>query len=505
MRFLKEKLKLRMYQQTIVGSCYEKNSLVVLPTGLGKTFIAVGLAGLAVEKGCVVVLAPTKPLCVQHQKTFAEFFEPEDELAVMTGAVKPAERKKIWSSAKVVFCTPQTVERDVLRGYVDLSKVSLLVVDEAHRATGDYAYVWIAKQFDKLSKGYILALSASPASDQERLQEIRDNLKIKNIEVRTELDGDVASHIKEKEIIKLEVELPPEIKDIKETLETCLRNRLRELKEFGLITSADTSKVKKTDLLALQRKLASELSYKNVEKYVHLSSVAGCLKLMHVLEMVQTQGIEQVVDFFKKLEKQAIKVKAAKRLVSDWTFRKAVIKAYDAAGKGVEHPKYGALRELVKNELPADGRAIVFANYRSSVERLIAMLEQIEGARPVKFVGQREGMTQRKQVATLERFKEGKYNILVATSISEEGLHVENADLGVFFEPVPSALRSIQRRGRIGRINIGKVYQLVTKDTLDEKYYWAAWHKERRMGELLEELKDQISATKQTKLGEANG
>jgi len=504
MKFLKKKLKLRLYQQTILASCYGRNSLVVLPTGLGKTYLAVGLAGLSFKKGIIVILAPTKPLCVQHQKTFSEFFKPEDELIVMTGAVRPIERKELWKKAKIVFCTPQTFERDVLHGYIGLEKVSLLVLDEVHRATGKYSYVWVSKQFATKSEGNILALSASPASSKERLKEVCDNLYIENIEIKTELDQEVSKYIQEKEIIRIELDLPKEIEEIKSLLELCLSSRLKKLKEVGLIGSSDVSKVRKIELLNIQRKLASELSSQNFEKYKQISIVASCLKLQHVLEMVQTQGIGNVVDFFKKLEKQAKTIKASKRLLADWNFRKAVIKAYDAAGSGVEHPKFGALKELLSKEFSKDMKVIIFAHYRSSINRLMDMLKEVDGLRPVKFIGQKEGMNQKLQVATLERFKEGKYNVLVASSISEEGLHIENADLGVFFEPVSSALRSIQRRGRIGRVNIGKIYLLITKGTIDEKYYWSAWHKERRMGDLLESLKEDMGS-RQTVLGVENG
>ena len=188
MKFLRDKLKLRIYQQTILANCHNKNSLVVLPTGLGKTFIAIGLAGLNIEKGVSVIMAPTKPLCVQHQKTFSDFFDEKEKLVTMTGAVSPTDRKELWKTAKIIFCTPQTFERDLLKRYISIENISFLVLDEAHRATGDYAYVWIAKQFAEKSKGYMLALSASPASRTEDLDEICKNLKVQNIGVTTESD-----------------------------------------------------------------------------------------------------------------------------------------------------------------------------------------------------------------------------------------------------------------------------------------------------------------------------
>ena len=173
MKFLNN-LDLRLYQQAILGTATNNNTLVVIPTGLGKTFIAVGLASLFYKKGKVLIMAPTKPLCVQHKKTFSNFFD--GELAVLTGAVPPEERKTLWSDSKIIFATPQTVENDIIRRFLKLEDFSLITFDEAHRTTGDYAYAWIAKQYSKLPNHRILALTASPASEKAKLDEICNNL-----------------------------------------------------------------------------------------------------------------------------------------------------------------------------------------------------------------------------------------------------------------------------------------------------------------------------------------
>jgi Fanconi anemia group M protein len=137
---------------------------------------------------------------------------------------------------------------------------------------------------------------------------------------------------------------------------------------------------------------------------------------------------------------------------------------------------------LVQN---SEEKIIIFAQFRNSVSELVDKINENSKSIAKGFVGQKSGLTQKKQIEILDQFRNDKFNVLVATSVSEEGLHIENADIGIFFEPVPSALRTIQRRGRIGRINIGKVYLLIMKDTIDEKYYWVAHHKERKMYDLL--------------------
>jgi Fanconi anemia group M protein len=160
----------------------------------------------------------------------------------------------------------------------------------------------------------------------------------------------------------------------------------------------------------------------------------------------------------------------------------------------LHHPKLDALTELIK-KAPKDGRVMVFTQYRDSARKIVEALEDVKGARPVRFVGQAskekdKGLTQKQQLDILERFKEGEFNILVATSVAEEGLDIPKVDLVVFYEPIPSEIRAIQRRGRTGRHATGRVVVLMAKKTRDEGFYWSSFHKERRMRKVLEGLKD---------------
>ena len=202
-----------------------------------------------------------------------------------------------------------------------------------------------------------------------------------------------------------------------------------------------------------------------------------------MIETLETQSLKTFIAAMDKIEKDSKSTKASKKILDDWDFKRARISAQNIFEEGIEHPKIGKILELTKKD---DEKIIIFSQLRKTVEIITEQINLNTRSRAKAFVGQKEGMTQKKQIETLEKFKDGEFNVLVATSVSEEGLHIENADIGIFFEPVPSALRTIQRRGRIGRINIGKVYMLITRDTIDEKYYWVSYHKERRMKELLE-------------------
>ncbi len=466
----------RWYQLEIFNSAKDKNTLVVLPTGAGKTLIANLIAEYRLKRygGKALILAPTKPLVVQHY----ESFETEFEKGLLTGTISPEKRKEVWENSAIIFATPQTVENDIIKRVVDLSKFSLIVFDEAHRAVGNYAYVFIAKEYIKRAKNpLILALTASPGDSEEKILEICKNLFIKNVEYRSE--NELKEFLKEKKVEKIYIELPEQLKELFAILRRSLKKRVFE---FGYKEIPS-----KRELLQLQSQLISERDYQG------LSKVAEAIKINYAMEMLQTQGVQALVKFLRKIMKESNRVKASRNLLNDLDFREAMRIAFSLK---MEHPKFDKLKEIVKQY--SGKRKIIFTQYRATAEVLVDFLNDV--CEPVLFVGQKQGMTQKKQIEILDKFKEGVYDTLVCTSVGEEGLHIDRADVGIFFEPVPSALRMIQRRGRIGRTNFGEVFVLITKNTIDEKYYWVAYHKERRMWDALKKVKEVLASGKQSKL-----
>ena len=132
MLFIKNKLKLRNYQEQILGKIVGKNSFVVLPTGAGKTIIAIALAALNIDKGKILIMAPTKPLTVQHEKSFKEYFQPEEKIIHLTGAIPPIRRKELWKTSKIIISTPQGLENDLINNRISFEDTSAIIFDEAH-------------------------------------------------------------------------------------------------------------------------------------------------------------------------------------------------------------------------------------------------------------------------------------------------------------------------------------------------------------------------------------
>ncbi len=487
-----DSLQSRIYQETILSKAVNSNLLCVLPTGLGKTPIAIVVAVYRIEKfpdSRVMILAPTKPLVEQHMKSFIETVDlPEEEFVLLTGMVKPGERKEIYRKGKVVFATPQTVKNDLENGILELDDFSLVVFDEAHHAVGDYAYPFIARRYkEEAENPRILGLTASPGGTKAKIKEICSNLGIDKVEIRTETDHDVGPWVKGKEVEWVNVSLPQTFSDVKAYLEKAYRNRLGKLKRIGF--TKPVRLINKRDLLGLQKRLLGGIKSGNKKNFWGLSVVSQAIKTEHVLTLLETQGIRPLEEYLKKLRNETSR--STKSLLKDREFSHAMFLVDQLSEKGARHPKISKLCGIVSKQLEknADSKIIIFANYRNTVKEIVKSLENIDSSKPIEFMGQREGMTQKEQRQRIEDFRAGLHNILVTTSVGEEGIDIPEMQLAIFYEPVPSEIRSIQRRGRVGRTKVGRVVILITRNTRDEAYYWTAKRKEKVMKKTLYEMK----------------
>jgi ERCC4-related helicase len=494
----------RLYQQTILGTAVSKNTLVVLPTGLGKTALAFLLASQRLDNypnSKILMLAPTKPLCEQHINTFQKHMDiTPEKIVLFTGSVKPEKRGELWKEATIIISTPQGLENDIINKRVNLKEISLLIFDEAHHATGDYAYVWVAKQYEKNSKHpRILALTASPGSDFEKVKEVCQNLQIEKVEVRTEKDPDVKPYIQDVQINWLKIDFPDKYKIIHKHLKDCRKSKILEANKFGFCTKTELTK---TELLQLQRELQRNISqgHKDFEILRSVSLIAETLKVDHAVELIETQGISQLNTYIKKIQSDAqnSKTKAAKNLSIDINFKSAAYLTESLLDSDDVHPKVTKLQEVVLETIKKDNtsKIIIFTQFRDSAEQIVKALDELQIKNHI-FVGQSKknglGFSQKQQKEILDKFRENEFSVLIATSVAEEGLDIPKVDQVIFYEPIPSAIRSIQRRGRTGRLEKGGVIILVTTGTRDEAYRWSAHHKEKRMYRTLEKLKKGFS------------
>ena len=497
--------EIRKYQRVIIEYALLRNTLVCLPTGLGKTFIAAVVMfnfHRWFPSGKVVFMAPTKPLVNQQVKACHDITGiSENVTARVDGSVNSKTRERYWHERSIFYCTPQTLKNDIEKGNVNVNEITCVVVDEAHKASGNYAYVSVIDLIDQVNPYFrVLALSATPGKSMEKVQEVVHKLKIKHLEVRTDNDPDVKPYIKN----RLE-----EIVTVKSASKGSKVESIGKL-FYNRVISIFVDRLKRNNVQ--MGKVTKGSVYNSYQMFKDggqrncTGNVAQChesfsalLSLAYAADLLRDYGLSE---FCQQLEKFAQDPKssrgARRQLVNlfEWNDVKNRANALLKSGAYI-HPKMVALYTLLTEHFGRAARAgkqtrvIVFAMWRNSVVSIVNFLKEQERKKggpptlkPHRFVGQSSGtttslssssssstevtgntgMNQKLQEAVVRGFTGGEYNVLVSTSIGEEGLDIGQVDLIIAYDAVGSATRMTQRFGRTGRKRSGRVVTLATKD-----------------------------------------
>ncbi|HMB51434.1 MAG TPA: DEAD/DEAH box helicase, partial [Natronoarchaeum rubrum] len=347
-------LERRLYQLQLAGTATDHHTLVCLPTGLGKTTVSLLVTANRLQDvgGKALFLAPTKPLVQQHADFYREALEiPAEDIVVFTGEVSPDDRAELWESAQIVIATPQVVENDLVGGRVSLRDVTHLTFDECHRATGDYAYNYIAERYHAdAADPLVTGMSASPGGDEEEILEVCENLGIDEVEVMTEADADVDEYTHDTEVEWERVELPETITDIRDALNDVIEDRLEKLNELG-VTNKRSADLSENDLQSMRAELQKLMNNDQSEGYEGMSVHAEIRKLRTAVTYVETQSVEALERYFERLRNAARSSGASKadqRLVSDPRVRTAM---QDCASYDDLHPKFSRARVLLAQTL----------------------------------------------------------------------------------------------------------------------------------------------------------
>eukprot|EP00949_MAST-11_sp_MAST-11-sp1_P002565 g2565.t1 len=497
----------RDYQRHIVQSALFQNTLVCLPTGLGKTFIAAVVMYNFYRwypDGKVVFMAPTKPLVEQQVEACHKIMSiPQVDTARLDGGVAPAKREKLWEGRRVFFCTPQTFENDAKRGVVPLHTFTCVVIDEAHRATGRYAYVGAVEEVMRQCEGHvrILALSATPGSTKEAVQEVIQKLFISKVEMRTDNDPDVRRYVKHREVqhILVKAQSGGSLDSLQRMWgNTVIRVFARRLFERGLLRASGNPWDLSKGLIYMAYQSFKTQPPRGIsgEEYRYCNmAFCGLIRLAHCSTLLKSYGLQGFIDHMQKIKHEELASKNPNRitlsLVRSETWAAIERKVAEVLESGAyEHPKMRECRRILAEhfdraqQVGRETRAIIFSNFRSSVEQIVASLNADNANGLIKarqFVGQssasgaskasnnterksKKGMNQAEQQAAVREFRDGLFNVIVATSIGEEGLDIGQVDLIIAYDAVGSPIRMTQRFGRTGRKRAGRVIVLMTAD-----------------------------------------
>ncbi|KAK3036008.1 hypothetical protein RJ639_031181 [Escallonia herrerae] len=465
-------IPLRDYQFSITRTALFSNTLVALPTGLGKTLIAAVVMYNYFRwfpEGKIVFAAPSRPLVMQQIEACHNIVGiPQEWTIDLTGQVSPTRRSCFWKAKRVFFVTPQVLEKDIQSGSCLVKDLVCLVIDEAHRASGNYSYCVALRELMAVPVQLrILALSATPGSKQQAIQQIIDNLQISTLEYRNESDHDVIPYVHDRKIELIQVALGPDAVEINNLLLQVIHPFVARLCAVGVLQKRDFQTLSPCDLLNSRDKFRQappedlpHMKYGEVEGYFGV-----LITLYHIRKLLSSHGIRPACEMLEEKLKQGSFVRLMSR---NEVLGNARVLMKQSLSHGAPSPKLSKLLEVLighfKKKDPQNSRVIIFSNFRGSVRDIMDALTNIsEYVKATEFIGQSsgkisKGQSQKVQQAVLEKFRAGGYNVIVATSIGEEGLDIMEVDLVICFDANISPLRMIQRMGRTGRKHEGRGY-----------------------------------------------
>lgn len=524
----------REYQFNIIKTCLHSNTLVCLPTGLGKTMIA-SIIMFNFHKwftGKIFFFAPTKPLVNQQKNSFIKLFPSLSNIITeITGMTSRKKRDVLYNEKKIFFLTPQTLDNDLLNHFVNTNMISLLIFDEAHKAQKNYAYSTIVQKiYEQSSQNLLLriiGLSASPGSSVEAIQNVINSLHITQLEFRTESDSDIVPYIFNKNIKIVEIEMNADINKIEKLMFNLIQNRIKVLEKFHIVDGKLNPKY-----LSISQLLKYQKNFKdNKEDFEH--EIGPCLiseiyqtfsllfQLLHCKKKLLSEGVESFKEGIKKIDNNSFNANsksnnmesrakfktpgksgykkfnngalvystARKNLIESSEFQEIKNELLKSESKqsnnslDITHPKLRKLKSILSENLTkiinpnSPSKVIIFSDYKDSTLEIFNFLNSQHDLSQIKFsifTGQAKNFKQKDQLEIMEKFRNGAIHVLIATSVAEEGLDIGEVDLIICYDfNTTSPIKMIQRFGRTGRKRNGTVIVLATKGEEKSKYFRA--------------------------------
>ncbi|XP_062433692.1 Fanconi anemia group M protein [Rhea pennata] len=513
----------RGYQLRMAGAALLANTLVCLPTGLGKTFVAAVVMYNFYRwfpSGKVLFLAPTKPLVAQQMEACARLMGiPARHMAEMTGGTQVLNRRELWTLKRVFFLTPQIMVNDLSRGTCPAVEVKCLVIDEAHKALGNHAYCQVVKELSKYTNQFrILALSATPGSDTKAVQQVITNLLIAKIELCSEDSPEIQPYSHERCVEKIVVPLGEELVEFQNAYIRVLEAFAGRLIKIGVLARRDIPSLTKYQIILARDQFRKNPSSQNagIQQGTIEGDFALCISLYHGYELLLQMGLRSlfiylfgIMDGSKGLTRTRNELgrnedfmklyQQLRDMFSDTSLTSANGSLYKERTVSenkkefiYSHPKLRKLEEIVTKHFESwnkgcsgqnmtenksmDTRVMIFSSFRDSVQEIAEMLSRLHPVvRVMTFVGHStgkstKGFTQKEQLEVVKRFREGGYNTLVSTCVGEEGLDIGEVDLIVCFDAQKSPIRLVQRMGRTGRKRRGRIVVILAEGREERTY-----------------------------------
>ncbi|XP_037603420.1 Fanconi anemia group M protein isoform X1 [Sebastes umbrosus] len=499
---------IREYQMKMSEAALLQNTLVCLPTGLGKTFIASVVMYNFYRwypSGKIVFMAPTKPLVAQQiEACYKVMGIPQAHMAELTGSTAAKHRQEVWRTKRVFFLTPQVMVNDLSRETCPAQQVKCVVIDEAHKALGNHAYSQVIRQLGSQTLQFrILALSATPGGDTKAVQAVISNLLISHIELRSEESPDIKAHSHQRSVEKMVVPLGEALSAYQARYLQVLEKFMSRLVQNRVMAHKDLRTLSKYQIILARDQFRKNPPpcIKSPQQGMLEGDFALCISLYHGYELLIQMGlrslffyIQGIMDGSREMSRARNELQRTPTFMDLYPELEAMF-VKPSAGPDepfiYSHPKLEKLEEVVLQhfrrwaESSADNigpqevgtRVMIFSSYRESVQEIAAMLNRHATLiKVMTFMGQAsagkgvKGFTQKEQLEVVSRFRQGGFNTLVSTCVGEEGLDIGEVDLIVCFDAQKNPIRLVQRMGRTGRKRQGRIVVILAEGREERTY-----------------------------------
>jgi len=533
------KLEAREYSLAIANSLQQDNGIVIIPTGLGKTYIAITMMLAQLKKNSaqkILFLAPTKPLVNQHVSTLQTLL-PGLEINKITGYTPKKKRGLLWRASRIIVATPQTITAEIksfkVKSLVGQSEdMMMLVIDELHHQTGHYDYVDLVEFYQKKNSDIqFVGFTASPDPSLNTIKGWIKQLRVKNgcVEARSFDSSDIAPysycrqvtpHYLDRKLTPLQrefktilaEELTKVIKEISSRVKISIRDMVF-FNEKGLVVAI---KIRDFNGLSLAFKRGTTIPEKK-EKAFKLLSLYGQAMCYHSAIRSLNNGLPEFVHFMERqydnFEKENKKFQhffcnnlqtetIIKKLYFYRLWKNKLPAMFKQKNWQRSEDTLIWMMALNDEKLPVivdiiqktTGQILIFTNYRDTLRKVKYYLNMnLPNSRVGILTGTSSnlhdpGMSQKEQLTTLDHFRQQKLDILISTSVGEEGLDFPAVDTVIFYEPIPDIRRYVQRLGRTARHHPGTVHILIYKDTEEEKIFYMVKSREEKVKKIIKYL-----------------
>ena len=493
--------ELRDYQRELAAPGMEGvNYIVCAPTGTGKTLIASMVVASHLVKrpdDKVLFLVNKVPLAEQQCQEVKQYI-PDLQAQFITGdSGIQLSLVQLLRDNNMVVCTDGVFLNELKTSLLSsaerlsLNDISLLIIDECHNAKKNSPYAMIMEQYvkvkmesgDSQALPQVMGLTASPGAGENPQGEVEKTLEhLLNLCALLDARGGIRV-VKDHKVELVHFSNQPDFDLLKTKQRSAsdpflqlLHSTMKTL-ESWVIQNFDIScphgrQHQAYENWVVSQRQQSELRYGVQERDLrvalnHLQCYYNSLKMYLDLNQDDALAI---------LREKITMTTEDKATHSELLFQQIFSNFNDQANliSSIENPMLVRLRQLLEKqfeELPST-QGIVFATTKDTAQRMCHWLQGIpqlkDVIKPAVVTGQSKeeigGMTLQKQRSTIEKFRDINLNLLVATTVLEEGLDVAACNLVVRYNHVTNEIARVQAQGR-ARAKGSRCYAIMVMDS----------------------------------------